>query len=64
MAPDRHVILIDDAHCFGSSTYYPTLDAVRDLAAKHYPGATMEVRNNIIRIHKGSAEMQSLYMRL
>ena len=48
----RHVILIDDAHCFGSSTYYPTLDAVRDLAAKHYPGATMEVRNNIIRIHK------------
>jgi hypothetical protein len=50
--PYRHVILIDDAHCFGSSKYYPTLDAVRDLAAKHYPGATMEVRKNIIRIHK------------
>jgi hypothetical protein len=50
--PYRHVILIDDAHCFGSSKYYPTLDAVKHLAAKHYPGATLEVRDNIIRIHK------------
>jgi hypothetical protein len=48
----RHVILIDDAHCFGAGKYYPTLDAVRDLTVKHYPGATLEVRDNIIRIHK------------
>lgn len=50
--PYRHVILIDDAHCFDSSKYYPTLQAVRDLAAQNYPGATLEVRDNIIRIHK------------
>jgi 16S rRNA A1518/A1519 N6-dimethyltransferase RsmA/KsgA/DIM1 with predicted DNA glycosylase/AP lyase activity len=49
--PHRHVVLIDDARCFGSSPYYPTLDAVRELAAQLSPGSTVESRDNIIRIH-------------
>jgi hypothetical protein len=48
----QHVILIDDAHCFGASRNYPTLEAVRELAAKHCPGAQMQVQDNIIRIHQ------------
>jgi 16S rRNA A1518/A1519 N6-dimethyltransferase RsmA/KsgA/DIM1 with predicted DNA glycosylase/AP lyase activity len=49
--PHRHVILIDDARCFGASPYYPTLEAVRELTNQLYPGATVEARDNIIRIH-------------
>ncbi len=30
-----HVVVIDDARCFGSEPDYPTLEQVRDLAAKH-----------------------------
>jgi hypothetical protein len=48
----KHVILIDDANCFGSSKFYPTMDAVRDLTSRYWPGATVEVRDNIIRIHQ------------
>ncbi len=48
----KHVILIDDARCFDSSKYYPTLDAVRELTARYYPGATIDVRDNVIRIHR------------
>ena len=50
--PYKHVILIDDARCFDSSKYYPTLDAVRELTARHYPGATIDVCDNVIRIHQ------------
>ena len=48
----RHVILIDDANCFGTGKYYPTMDAVRELTAQLWPGAVVEVRDNIIRIHQ------------
>lgn len=48
----RHVILIDDAHCFGSSKFYPVIDAVKELTARLWPGAAVEVRDNIIRIHR------------
>ncbi len=49
--PYEHVILIDDAHCFGSSCHYPALETVRKLAAELHPTATVESRDNIIRIH-------------
>ena len=49
--PYQHVILIDDAHCFGSRSYYPALEIVRELTAELNPGATVELRDNIIRIH-------------
>jgi len=47
----KHAILIDDANCFGSSQYYPTMDAVRELTARLWPEAMVEVRDNIIRIY-------------
>lgn len=47
----KHAILIDDANCFGSSQFYPTMDAVRELTARLWPEAMVEVRDNIIRIH-------------
>ncbi len=49
----HHVILIDDAVCFGGSKFYPTLDAVKALTEAHWPKATLEVQDNIIRIHQG-----------
>ena len=47
----QHVILIDDAHCFGSSRYYPALDSVKKLTAELHPAATVESRDDIIRIY-------------
>ena len=47
----EHVILIDDAHCFGSSRHYPTLETVRALTAELRPAAIVESRDNMIRIH-------------
>jgi hypothetical protein len=49
-SPENHVILVDDARCFGSGDY-PTLDAVRTLVARLRPGWTCVVQDDIIRIH-------------
>ena len=50
--PYKHVILIDDARCFGTSKLYPTLEAVKEMTAQYWPGATVEARDNVIRIHQ------------
>ena len=47
---DDHVILVDDARCFGSGDY-PTLDAVRALVGRLRPDWTCVVEDDIIRIH-------------
>ena len=47
---DNHVILVDDARCFGSGDY-PTLDAVRTLVGRLRPDWTCVVEDDIIRIH-------------
>ena len=59
--PHQHVPLIDDAHCFGTSPYYPTLDAVKELTQQMNPGATVEVRDNIIRIHNENSVQQDRF---
>lgn len=47
-----HVVLIDDARWFDGRGDYPTVDELRAWAARRYPGgATLEVRDDIIRIH-------------
>lgn len=47
---DNHVILVDDARCFGSGDY-PTLDAVQALVGRLRPDWTCVVEDDIIRIH-------------
>jgi hypothetical protein len=47
--PD-HIVLIDDARCFGDSPVYPTLDQVRQLVQSLRPGWQMEVADDSIRI--------------
>lgn len=47
-----HVILIDDAKWFDGHGGYPTLDELRQILARDYPGHAMEVRDEIIRIHR------------
>lgn len=49
----NHVILVDDARCFGSGDY-PTLDAVRTLVGRLRPDWTCVVLDDIIRIHPPS----------
>jgi hypothetical protein len=51
----EHVILIDDANWFAGRGGYPTLEELRRRVAREYPGRQMEVKNNIIRIHKPRA---------
>ena len=47
--PD-HIVLIDDARCFGDSPVYPTLDQVRQLVQSLRPGWRMKVAGDSIRI--------------
>lgn len=46
----RDVVLVDDARCFTGQGGYPTVDELRELFARHRPGAMFEVSNDIIRI--------------
>ncbi len=47
-----HVILIDDARWFDGRTAYPTMEQLREKAAREYPGRLVEVKDDIIRIYK------------
>ena len=50
-APDLgHVILIDDAHCFGNDPGYPALDAVRDFVHALRKDVVIAVEDDSIRI--------------
>jgi hypothetical protein len=46
-----HVLLIDDARWFDGRTQYPTLQQLREKTAQEYPGHTIEVKDDIIRIY-------------
>lgn len=46
----RHVILIDDARCFGTMPDYPTLDAFRELVTRARPDLGFELEHDIIRL--------------
>ena len=47
--PREHVILIDDARCFGSGDY-PSIEQVRKLTEQRRPGWSLDVVDDIIRI--------------
>jgi hypothetical protein len=47
-----HVLLIDDARWFDGRTDYPTMEQLREKAAREYPGRVVEVKDDIIRIYK------------
>ncbi len=47
-----HVLLIDDARWFDGRTDYPTLAELREKVAGEYPGRIVEVKDDIIRIHR------------
>src|SRR5204863_7391833 len=50
-APDLgHVIIIDDARCFGSDPAYPTLPALREYVWSRRPHAGLVVEDDSIRI--------------
>jgi hypothetical protein len=53
-APDHgHVIVIDDARCFGSSCAYPTIEELHDLVRERRPNSRFEVSGDSIRITPG-----------
>lgn len=45
----KHIILIDDARCFGTNPSYPTLEDITAFVKKH-KNAEIAVKNDIIRI--------------
>ena len=50
---DDHVILIDDARCFiGGQSGYPTISYLSNFILKKQPQLTVEIRDDIIRVHK------------
>ncbi len=51
----EHVILIDDASWFDGRGGYPTLEELQQRVTREYPGRRIEVKHNIIRIHKPRA---------
>ncbi len=46
----RHVIVIDDARCFGTDPGYPTLEKLREFVRSRRPDAHVEVEDDSIRI--------------
>ena len=48
---EGHVILIDDARCFTGEDGYPTLDMLRAFVAGRRSDWTMDVADDIIRLH-------------
>jgi hypothetical protein len=49
-APHRHVLMIDDAHCFTGTGDYPSVAEVEKLARTLRPDASVSVDANIIQI--------------
>lgn len=47
--PD-HIVLIDDARCFGDSPTYPTMEQIQQLVQSLRPGWKVEVATDCIRI--------------
>jgi hypothetical protein len=45
-----HVVLVDDARCFNGTSDYPTLAELEAYVRARRPGASFEVRDDIIRI--------------
>lgn len=45
-----HVIVIDDARCFGTDLAYPTLEALKEFVLARRPGCRYEVAGDSIRI--------------
>jgi hypothetical protein len=48
---DGHVVLIDDARAFGRAPGYPTIDALKKMVLDRRPAWTLNVADDIIRIH-------------
>jgi hypothetical protein len=44
----RHIVLIDDARCFGRDKDYPTIDELSAFIRESWPGATIKVVNDSI----------------
>jgi hypothetical protein len=52
-AEDRqHVILIDDARCFGTDPAYPTVAELRELVVARWPDIEFSVEVDIIRVNR------------
>lgn len=49
---DKHVVLIDDARCFDGTNDYPTIEQLRAMLEEANIPFRMEVRDDIIRIHR------------
>ncbi len=45
-----HVILIDDARCFGADSAYPTLEALTEIIRSMWSDAEIAVRDDMIRV--------------
>lgn len=45
-----HIILIDDARCFGTEKDYPSIKELKKFVYSHYPKAKIEVMEDIIRV--------------
>jgi hypothetical protein len=48
----RHVVLIDDARLFDGTHDYPTLATLRELVASLAPSFVVEVRDDVLRLHR------------
>jgi hypothetical protein len=47
-----HVLLIDDARYFDGHGDYPSIEELREQAAREYPGSVVESKDDIVRIYK------------
>jgi len=50
-----HIVLIDDARCFGTDPNYPTIEQLREFLQRKSPRSQITIENDIIRILPQSA---------
>jgi hypothetical protein len=55
----RHVIVIDDARCFGREPDYPSIEELREFVRSKKPDAEIEVEDDSIRITPASVSRTS-----
>lgn len=47
-------VLVDDVRLFTGRSEYPAIDAVRELVRERRPGWSVEVRDDVLRAHRGA----------
>lgn len=56
---DQHILLIDDARCFGGTNDYPHIDSLKSHILQQRPDWVFEVKDDIMRTYSGKLQKKA-----